>query len=74
MDPRRVEESVWFPASYVGSRAAFGLLPPEVLDLPRADTGRSLRDHMAELGLRPEAVARGERLLDPAGIHGFVEM
>ncbi|MGU3544047.1 Zn-dependent hydrolase [Methylobacterium sp. A52T] len=70
----RAEESVWFPASYVGSRAALGLLPPEVLDLPRADTGRSLRDHMAELGLRPEAVARGERLLDPARIHGFVEM
>ncbi|WP_267359916.1 MULTISPECIES: Zn-dependent hydrolase [unclassified Methylobacterium] len=70
----RAEESVWFPASYVGSRAAFGLLPPKVLDLPRADTGRSLRDHMAELGLRPEAVARGERLLDPARIYGFVEM
>ncbi len=29
---------------------------------------------MADLGLRPEAVARGERLLDPARIHGFVEM
>lgn len=70
----RAEESVWFPASYVGSRAALGLLPPEVLDLPRADTGRSLRDHMAALGLRPDAVARGERLLDPARIHGFVEM
>ncbi|WCS28787.1 hydantoinase/carbamoylase family amidase (plasmid) [Methylobacterium sp. NMS14P] len=70
----RAEESVWFPASYVGSRAAFGLLPTEALDLPRADTGRSLRDHMAALGLRPEAVARGERLLDPARIHGFVEM
>ncbi len=69
----RAEESVWFPASYVGSRAAFGLLPPEVLDLSRADTGRSLRDK-ADLGLRPEAVARGERLLDPARIHGFVEM
>ncbi len=70
----RAEESVWFPASYVGSRAAFGLLPPETLDLPRADSGRSLRAHMAELGLRPEAVARGETLLDPKRIHGFVEM
>lgn len=70
----RAEESVWFPASYVGSRAAFGLLPPEVLDLPRADSGRSLRAHMAESGLRPEAVARGEALLRPAHIHGFVEM
>lgn len=70
----RAEESVWFPASYVGSRAAFGLLPPDVLDLPRADSGRSLRDHMAELGLRPDAVAGGEALLRAERIHGFVEM
>lgn len=70
----RAEESVWFPASYVGSRAAFGLLPPETLDLPRADSGLSLREHMAALGLRPDAVAQGEALLDPKRIHGFVEM
>lgn len=70
----RAEESVWFPASYVGSRAAFGVLPPDVLELPRADTGRSLRSHMVELGLRPDAVERGETLLRPERIHGFVEM
>ncbi len=30
----RAEESVWFPASYVGSRAAFGLLPPTCSTCP----------------------------------------
>lgn len=70
----RAEESVWFPASYVGSRAAFGLLPPEALDLPRTDSGLSLRAHMVALGLRPEAVAQGDAFLRPERIHGFVEM
>ncbi|MBR0827725.1 hydantoinase/carbamoylase family amidase [Bradyrhizobium manausense] len=69
----RAEESNWFPASYIGSRTLLGLLPPELLDLPRSDTGRPLRDHMRELGLSPEGVAKGERLLAPERVHGFVE-
>lgn len=70
----RAEESTWFPVSYLGSRAAFGLLPAEALETPRADTGLSLREHMAALGLNPDAVARGEAYLDPTRIHGFVEV
>ena len=38
----RAEESTWFPYSYIGSKAALGLLPPAALDIPRADTGRTL--------------------------------
>lgn len=70
----RAEESCWFPISYLGSRAAFGLLPGDSLSTPRADTGRSLRDHMADLGLRPEAVGRGEAHLTAERIHGFIEL
>lgn len=69
----RAEESNWFPASYIGGRSLLGQLPPEVLDLPRSDTGRSLRDHMRDLGLAPERVAKGEHLLVPERIHGFIE-
>ncbi|SFJ19068.1 Zn-dependent hydrolase [Bradyrhizobium sp. cf659] len=69
----RAEESNWFPASYIGGRTLLGLLPAELLDLPRSDTGRPLRDHMRDLGLAPERVARGERLLTPDRVHGFVE-
>ncbi|MHC2433162.1 Zn-dependent hydrolase [Bradyrhizobium sp. USDA 4451] len=69
----RAEESNWFPASYIGGRSLLGLLPADVLDLPRSDTGRALRDHMRDLGFAPERVARGEHLLKPAQIHGFVE-
>ena len=69
----RAEESNWFPASYIGSRMLLGLLPPELLDLPRSDTGRPLRDHMRDLGLAPERVAKGEHLLTPGQVHGFIE-
>ncbi len=40
----RAEESVWFNASYIGSRAAFGLLQPDELDhVVRSDDGLSSR-------------------------------
>lgn len=70
----RAEESTWFPVSYLGSRAAFGLLPASALDTRRADTGRTLREHMLDLGLRPDAVAAGEAFLAPERIHGFIEV
>ena len=54
----RAEESVWFPVSYVGSRAALGRLIATDLDARRADTGRSLGDHMRDQGYDPEAVMR----------------
>ncbi len=61
----RAEESTWFPVSYLGSRAAFGILPVEALETRRADTGLTLREHMAALGFDPDAVARGEAYLAP---------
>src|SRR5690606_38294664 len=70
----RAEESTWFPASYIGSLAAFGRLDPSILDLPRADTGRSLRDHMRDEGFDPEAVAAGVAHLRPEAVQGFVEI
>lgn len=68
----RAEESTWFPYSYLGSKAAFGLTGPEVLDLRRADTGRSLREHLREIGLDPDRY--GSAALDPARIDRFVEL
>ncbi|MGH8619656.1 MAG: Zn-dependent hydrolase, partial [Burkholderiales bacterium] len=71
----RAEEMSWFPAPYIGSRAAFGLLPAEVLDNTlRPDTGRSLASHMAEEGFDPEAVRRGQAWLDPARIGAYIEV
>lgn len=55
----RAEESVWFPVSYIGSRAATGRLSPEDLLAKRVDTGRTLADHMRDQGGDPEALMQG---------------
>jgi N-carbamoyl-L-amino-acid hydrolase len=71
----RAEELSWFPAPYIGSRAAFGVLPASVLDTAvRFDSGRSLASHMADAGHDPDAVRAGKRHLDPARIGAYIEV
>ncbi|TBW35365.1 hydantoinase/carbamoylase family amidase [Siculibacillus lacustris] len=66
----RAEESVWFPVSYVGSRAALGRLGADDLRARRSDSGRTLAEHLREEGGDPDAILRGPGLA-PAR---FVEM
>ncbi|MBS0520355.1 MAG: hydantoinase/carbamoylase family amidase [Proteobacteria bacterium] len=71
----RAEELSWFPAPYIGSRAAFGLLEPEALDrCRRPDTGRTLAEHMAEAGFAPERIRAREPQLVPERIRCFLEL
>ncbi|MGF1575589.1 MAG: Zn-dependent hydrolase [Cyanophyceae cyanobacterium] len=71
----RAEELCWFPAPYIGSRAAFGLISPALLDeLKRVDTNRSLSDHMATAGFHPERLKQGEAHLKPEQIHCYLEL
>jgi beta-ureidopropionase / N-carbamoyl-L-amino-acid hydrolase len=70
----RAEESVWFQVSYIGSRSAFGMLPPGALEAKRVDTGRTLAEHMAECGANVDAVRRGLASLDARSIRAFVEL
>ena len=71
----RAEELSWFPAPYIGSRAAFGLLEPEALDgCLRPDTGRSLAQHMAEAGFAPERIRAREPQLSAGRIRCFLEL
>jgi N-carbamoyl-L-amino-acid hydrolase len=71
----RAEELSWFPAPYIGSRAAFGLLEPETLDsCLRPDTGRTLAQHMADAGFAPDRIRAGEPQLCPERIHCFFEL
>jgi N-carbamoyl-L-amino-acid hydrolase len=71
----RAEELSWFPAPYIGSRAAFGILPPNVLDtVTRFDTGRTLAQHMKEAGYDPDAVRSGQRHLDRARVGAYIEV
>ncbi|MBK0328119.1 hydantoinase/carbamoylase family amidase [Rhodobacteraceae bacterium F11138] len=61
----RAEESVWFPVSYIGSRAHLGALTAAEMKAPRADTGQSLAHHMRAQGFDPDAVLAA-RAPDPA--------
>lgn len=58
----RAEESVWFPVSYVGSRAALGRLTAPELQAKRSDTGRTLYDHIKDEGGRPDELLTGQGL------------
>lgn len=70
----RAEESVWFEVSYIGSRTAFGVLPNGALEATRADTGRTLAEHMTACGADVAAVAQGRAELDARAIQAFVEV
>jgi N-carbamoyl-L-amino-acid hydrolase len=70
----RAEESAWFPVSYVGSKAAFGLLPATALQACRADNGISLEQHLLQLGGDPQAIRAGQSYLQPERIDSFVEV
>ena len=72
----RGEESVWYGIAYVGSRLAVGSLPLEEIDrLRRDDTGRTLAEHMAEVGVDVEALRAGsEPAVSPANTRAFLEL
>ncbi|MEW6340791.1 MAG: Zn-dependent hydrolase [Paraburkholderia sp.] len=70
----RGEESAWFPVSYVGSKAAFGVLPADALDVVRSDSRGRLADCIAVLGGTPDAIRAGVAYLDPRRIDRFIEL
>lgn len=70
----RAEESAWFGVSYIGSRAALGLLPDGALESARrSDDGVALGQHMARLGGDPDRLADGPPHLDPARLRCWLE-
>jgi N-carbamoyl-L-amino-acid hydrolase len=70
----RAEESVWFPVSYAGSKAAFGLLPKGATQLMRCDSLGTLGERIDELGGDSAALDAGVAHLDPARIARFIEL
>lgn len=71
----RAEESVWFSTSLFGSRAAMGDVPAGILDsLKRADTGRTLGDHIIECGGNLDELRAGKAYLPPKAIKAYLEI
>ncbi len=70
----RAEESTWFGASYVGSRAAFGLLSAtELTDVRRAGDRLSLGAAIDAAGGDSRRLGAGVAALDPARVACFIE-
>ena len=72
----RGEESVWFGIPFVGARLATGSLSHAHLDsLRRTDTGRTLAQHMAAVGLDADVLRRETApRLSPATAAAFLEL
>ena len=72
----RAEESVWFGIPFIGARLALGSLSHDHLDsLRRSDTGKTLAEHMAALGLDADALRReAAPRLSPAIACAFLEL
>ena len=72
----RAEESVWFGIPFIGARLALGALSHDHLDtLRRSDTGDTLAEHMAALGLDADALRReAAPRLSAANASAFLEL
>jgi beta-ureidopropionase / N-carbamoyl-L-amino-acid hydrolase len=70
----RAEESTWFGASYIGSRAALGRLTSRELDqVKRSSDQISLGNAIDAAGGDTEFLRSGKSYLDPADIAMFIE-
>jgi N-carbamoyl-L-amino-acid hydrolase len=71
----RCEESPWFGTAYLGSKLFAGAMTRADLDaLRRFDTGRSLADHLRDLGVDPDDAAAGVPRIAPARIRAYLEL
>lgn len=70
----RAEESTWFNASYIGSRAALGLLSPTELDTVARQGDRvTLGTAIHAAGGDVDALAKGAAHLTPARVRAYIE-
>ncbi|WP_319410524.1 hydantoinase/carbamoylase family amidase [uncultured Cohaesibacter sp.] len=70
----RAEESVWFGASYVGSRMAFGKLDgDELASLKRSSDGVTLLSAIDANGGDARAIANGDAYLSARNVGMFIE-
>ena len=70
----RGEESAWFGKAYMGSGALWGKLTAADLALKRRGDEITLRDALAAVGADMDAIARQEKLFNPADIRAYVEL
>lgn len=70
----RGEESAWFGPCYIASKALMGVLSEAELASVHKTDGRTLADHMADVGIDLAPVQNGVPLLDKAAILEYLEL
>ncbi|WP_084147004.1 Zn-dependent hydrolase [Maridesulfovibrio zosterae] len=70
----RGEESAWFGACYLGSKALLGKLDESEQQLVQRDDGRTLKEHMKDCGAQVERIGANEVLIDTSKIKAFFEL
>lgn len=70
----RGEESAWFGPCYIGSKALTGTLGASELKASHKGDGRTLDDHMADIGLPMDKVRAGTPLIDVSAIEAYLEL
>ncbi|WP_069300089.1 Zn-dependent hydrolase [Neptunicoccus sediminis] len=70
----RGEESAWFGPCYIASKALMGTLNGDELASAHKGDGRSLSDHMADVGIDMTRVAAGQPLMDKSDILEYIEL
>ena len=70
----RAEESAWFGKSWIGSHALLGLLSDTDLAQRRVDTGRTLLEHLRDVGADVDAIAARQPLMHRGAMAAFLEV
>src|SRR6202011_3996270 len=71
----RCEESPWFGTAYLGSKLCAGALSRADLDaLRRFDTGQTLAEHLAALGVSLDSPPIGVPQIAPARVAAYLQL
>jgi len=70
----RGEESAWFGPCYIGSKALTGSLPTGEIEATHKGDGRSLGQHMADIGIPMDDVRAGLPLIDLKPVSAYLEL
>ncbi len=70
----RGEESAWFGPCYIASKALMGVLSAAELESPHKSDGRSLAEHMADVGIEMRPIYASAPLLNKADLLEYIEL
>jgi N-carbamoyl-L-amino-acid hydrolase len=70
----RGEESAWFGPCYIASKAMMGVLTSDELSAKHKADGRTLDDHMADVGISMAPIRAGTPLLNKNAVLEYIEL